>query len=281
MAALAVPDRFLRGGENLRVSQWNFTPVQTKVRRISLVQNDPSHITLSFSSVFCSSSSDSSNWLQLRAPRPCKTRKAFKVFCIVTDKLVGGAQLSASADQNLRRLILLRHAKSSWSDRSIKDHDRPLSKKGRKAAASIALKLRERAGWLPQLILCSDSTRTRETLEIMQQHSPELQGAEVHFLSSFYSVAALDGETLQHLQETICKYSKDDVKTITCMGHNRGWEEAATLLAGVHIELKTANAALLEAAGGSWREAFENAGVGGWKLFAIVKPDASLENVVS
>ena len=39
-----------------------------------------------------------------------------------------------------------------------------------------------------------------------------------------------------------------------CMGHNRGWEEAASQLCGVAVELKTANAALLEAPGGSWKE---------------------------
>jgi hypothetical protein len=38
------------------------------------------------------------------------------------------------------------------------------------------------------------------------------------------------------------------------MGHNRGWEEAASLLSGVSVELKTANAALLEAPGSSWQE---------------------------
>lgn len=39
-----------------------------------------------------------------------------------------------------------------------------------------------------------------------------------------------------------------------CMGHNRGWEEAASTFSGAHIELKTCNAALLEAAGKSWEE---------------------------
>ncbi|KAL2622368.1 hypothetical protein R1flu_002573 [Riccia fluitans] len=275
MAALAIQAPFVRGRNDL--SHWNFNPVQSKSCRISLVKRDSSHIALfSFSPVFSTSASNSTHWFQLRAPSRCETTREFKVYCVSTDKIVGGAQLRA--DQNLRRLILLRHAKSSWSDRSIKDHERPLSKKGCKAAASIALKLQQHLGWLPQLILCSNSTRTRETLEIMQQHLPQLEEAEVHFLSSFYSVAAMDGETLQHLQEIIYKYSKDDIQTIMCMGHNRGWEEAATLLTGIHVELKTANAALLEATGSSWQEAFENAGAGGWKLFAIVKPDASLDN---
>lgn len=38
------------------------------------------------------------------------------------------------------------------------------------------------------------------------------------------------------------------------MGHNRGWEEAASMFAGASIELKTCNAALLEATGKSWEE---------------------------
>jgi hypothetical protein len=38
------------------------------------------------------------------------------------------------------------------------------------------------------------------------------------------------------------------------MGHNRGWEEAASTLTGASVELKTCNAALLEATGKSWEE---------------------------
>jgi hypothetical protein len=38
------------------------------------------------------------------------------------------------------------------------------------------------------------------------------------------------------------------------MGHNRGWEEAASMFSGASVELKTCNAALLETAGKSWNE---------------------------
>lgn len=190
-----------------------------------------------------------------------------------TEKTVGSRQPKES---NKRRLILLRHAKSSWADRSLKDHNRPLSKKGRLAAANIASKL-EKHSWMPELILCSDSQRTRETLEIMQAHYGDLTDAEVRFLGSFYSVAAMDGQTAQHIQENVLKFTRDDVTTIMCMGHNRGWEEAASHLCGVAVELKTANAALLEAPGGSWKEAFEKAGMGGWRLVGIMKPDSTFD----
>lgn len=44
------------------------------------------------------------------------------------------------------------------------------------------------------------------------------------------------------------------------MGHNRGWEEAASMFTGASVELKTCNAALLEATGKSWEEV--------WLLFS-------------
>ncbi|PIN20036.1 hypothetical protein CDL12_07272 [Handroanthus impetiginosus] len=174
-----------------------------------------------------------------------------------------------------RRLILLRHARSSWENRSLRDHDRPLSKSGRADAVKLSKKL-EQLGWIPELILSSDAQRTRETLKIMQEQVRAFLDAEVHFISSFYSVAAMDGQTAEHLQQAICQYSRDEILTIMCMGHNKGWEEAASMFSGASIELKTCNAALLEATGSSWEEAFSLAGFGGWKLHGIVKPDTDI-----
>ncbi|RDY00666.1 putative protein, chloroplastic, partial [Mucuna pruriens] len=175
------------------------------------------------------------------------------------------------SDSVSRRLILLRHAKSSWENRSLRDHDRPLSKSGKEDAVRISLKLQQ-LGWIPELILSSDAARTKETLRIMQEQVQELVEAEVHFVSSFYSIAAMDGQTAEHLRKVICRYSKDEILTVMCMGHNKGWEEAASMLSGASVELKTCNAALLETAGKSWDEAFATAGFGGWKLQGIVTP---------
>ncbi|EPS67529.1 hypothetical protein M569_07243, partial [Genlisea aurea] len=171
-----------------------------------------------------------------------------------------------------RRLILLRHARSSWEQRSLKDHDRPLSKSGKADAVKLSQKL-ERLGWIPELILSSDAERSKETLRIMQEQVRAFVKAEVHFISSFYSIAAMDGQTAEHLQRMICKYSTNQILTVMCMGHNKGWEEAASMFSGASIELKTCNAALLEATGRSWEEAFSMAGYGGWRLQGIVKPD--------
>ena len=48
----------------------------------------------------------------------------------------------------------------------------------------------------------------------MQEQIPKLESVEVHFLGSFYSVSAMDGQTAQHLKETICKYAGDNISTV-------------------------------------------------------------------
>jgi phosphohistidine phosphatase len=64
----------------------------------------------------------------------------------------------------MKTLYLLRHAKSSWDDASLADHDRPLAPRGRRATKLLVGYLREE-GIAPQLVLCSSARRARETLE--------------------------------------------------------------------------------------------------------------------
>lgn len=61
-----------------------------------------------------------------------------------------------------KRLILTRHAKSSWDDPMTADHDRPLNERGKSAATDLGNWLASR-GYLPDEVLCSDALRTRET----------------------------------------------------------------------------------------------------------------------
>jgi phosphohistidine phosphatase len=63
-----------------------------------------------------------------------------------------------------RRLYVLRHAKSSWDDPGQYDHDRPLAPRGRRAVNVLAEYVAAN-DIRPELVLCSSSRRTRETLE--------------------------------------------------------------------------------------------------------------------
>jgi phosphohistidine phosphatase len=63
----------------------------------------------------------------------------------------------------VKRLWLLRHAKSSWDQPSLADPDRPLAPRGRRAADVLAAHLAA-AEVRPTVVLCSSSLRTRQTL---------------------------------------------------------------------------------------------------------------------
>jgi len=63
-------------------------------------------------------------------------------------------------------LSLLRHAKSSWADPELDDHERPLSKRGAKAIPALAKFIRQEK-LRPSLALCSDAMRTRATLALL------------------------------------------------------------------------------------------------------------------
>lgn len=65
--------------------------------------------------------------------------------------------------------------------------------------AQVAEKLAER-GWLPDLIMSSDSTRTQQTLETMSATVAAFGAADAHFRGSLYTFAALDGQLRAHLQ---------------------------------------------------------------------------------
>jgi phosphohistidine phosphatase len=63
-------------------------------------------------------------------------------------------------------LSLLRHAKSAWDDPKLRDIERPLNERGRDAAPRMGAFMAEK-GLVPELILCSPSVRTRQTLDLV------------------------------------------------------------------------------------------------------------------
>ena len=147
-------------------------------------------------------------------------------------------------------LSLLRHAKSSWDDQTLADHDRPLAPRGRRAAKVIAKHL-GRKGISPELVLCSPSTRTRQTLKRL---SPGLgKNAEVQIEPELYAAQARD--LLDVLQKV-----PDEVESVMLIGHNPGIQDLALSLASagskiprLRSKFPTAALATFEL-NGTWRE---------------------------
>jgi phosphohistidine phosphatase len=121
----------------------------------------------------------------------------------------------------MKRVYLLRHAKSSWKDRSLPDRDRPLAGRGRRAAKAMARHL-EAEGVRPDLVLCSPARRTRETLERVESALGD--GVEARVDEALYG--ASESELLAHL-----KALPEEVGSVMLIGHNPALEELALALA--------------------------------------------------
>jgi phosphohistidine phosphatase len=160
----------------------------------------------------------------------------------------------------VKRLYLLRHAKSSW-DEPLADADRPLAPRGRKAAKRIAGYV-EREGIRPDLVICSTAVRARQTLERV---APALGEPEVTFDERLY--AASEGQLLARLREVPAS-----VESVLLVGHNPGTAQLLALLAGsgrpLPVEVPTGALASLSFSGAAWWEL----GPGDASLDAFVVP---------
>lgn len=160
----------------------------------------------------------------------------------------------------LRRIVIVRHAKSDWAAGAETDHQRPLNDRGRREAPETARILKQK-GWAPSVVLSSDATRTRETWACMATELPAPD--RVEYFESLYHAG----------REAACVALAlaDELNTtgvVMLVGHNPGWEEMASDVSGVHVTMKTAYAALLEAEADSFRAAL----AGRMKLVELVSP---------
>ncbi|MGX1542340.1 SixA phosphatase family protein [Streptomyces adustus] len=151
----------------------------------------------------------------------------------------------------LRRLVVLRHAKSAWPE-GVSDHRRPLAPRGRRDAPAAGRALAE-ADFLPDLALCSPALRARQTWDLAAaewgtpppvRYDPRLYGAGAP-------------ELLDVVRET-----PPEIETLLLVGHNPGLEELVLDLADdgldgaleeVRAKFPTSAIAVLAWYGSTWR----------------------------
>jgi phosphohistidine phosphatase len=165
----------------------------------------------------------------------------------------------------MRRLLLLRHAKSASPD-GVRDHERPLAPRGRKAAPLMAAYLRDEQ-LFPDLALVSSSRRTRETWDLVR---PALGEVETRFEPRIYE--APSERLLAVLREV-----PPSVRTLMIVGHNPGSADLARLLIGhgdryayarMAHKFPTAGLAVIDFATDGWAEVKP----GGGRLDRFVTP---------
>lgn len=127
----------------------------------------------------------------------------------------------------LRRLTLLRHAKSSWAEPNVADRDRPLNERGERDAPMMGRRLRAR-GARPTLMLTSPALRARRTAQIIAR--------EINYPQEFLQREA--GLYLASPDEIIAVIARQDdaFRDLVVCGHNPGLTELANRLTGAGID---------------------------------------------
>lgn len=150
----------------------------------------------------------------------------------------------------MRWLYLLRHAKSSWDDPELSDVDRPLAARGRRDADAMAAHLHNE-GIVPEVVLCSSSKRTRQTLKPLR---PFLGASRIVVDDALYgasadrllrSVHALDDE----VSSALVIAHAPGIRDLTLLLVGKGDEEA---LARVQEKFPTGALAALALESGGW-----------------------------
>ncbi len=164
----------------------------------------------------------------------------------------------------MKRLYLFRHAKAAPDD-GAGDHERPLTGRGRRNAPEMGREI-ARQGYRPDLVLCSTSRRTTETLELsLPFFTPE---PEVRFEPGLYHAAAGDILARAGLID-------DRFESVLFVGHNPGMEDLALRIAGpskigrrIAGKFPTAAFVAFESGATTWRSAIR----GEWTPLALLLP---------
>ena len=113
----------------------------------------------------------------------------------------------------MKKLILMRHAKSGWDDPTLDDHDRPLNQRGRLAATLMGAFLADTA-LVPDLALVSSAARTQETWARMALDRPAIVKPDLYLAGPLAIIGAAQAV-------------EDATQTLLVLGHQPGMEDAA------------------------------------------------------
>ncbi|HEU4508152.1 MAG TPA: histidine phosphatase family protein [Pyrinomonadaceae bacterium] len=150
----------------------------------------------------------------------------------------------------MKTLYLLRHAKSSWNDSSLRDFDRPLNERGKADAPVIGKHLASENLSHP-LVICSPAVRTRETAELV------LTNANLHVEPRFDD--RIYEASLRDLLQVVSDLD-DEKQTAILIGHNPGFEELLSFLTGETRPMPTCALAKVVFDVVSWKDIKANDG---------------------
>jgi phosphohistidine phosphatase len=144
----------------------------------------------------------------------------------------------------MKTLLILRHAKSSWSHDSLSDHDRPLNKRGERDAPRMGELILDR-GLVPDLIISSTANRAHTTATVVAEtcgFQHDIVFTEALYLSRLPTYQSI-------LQQT-----SDIHQCVMVVGHNPEMEAMVEALTGRYQRMPTAALAQVTIGIESWSE---------------------------
>jgi phosphohistidine phosphatase len=144
----------------------------------------------------------------------------------------------------MKTLLVLRHAKSSWNDPALDDHERPLNKRGRQDGPRMGELMREH-GLVPDVVISSDALRARLTAEAVAEAAR--YAGEILLDPHLYMACPAD---ILSLLRAVQK----NPETVMIVGHNPGFEELVEQLTGERQDLPTAALAQIVLPIDQWRD---------------------------
>lgn len=148
----------------------------------------------------------------------------------------------------MKTLLILRHAKSSWDNTHLADHDRPLKKRGRRDASRIG-RLLDDEELIPDLIISSSAKRAMTTAKAAARDSG--YSGDLLVTRHFYHA---DPESYFDVLRDI----SDEFSRVLIVGHNPGMEELLEEITGSYERMPTAALAHVVVSIDSWRQLDES-----------------------
>ncbi|TVQ49603.1 MAG: histidine phosphatase family protein [Saprospirales bacterium] len=113
----------------------------------------------------------------------------------------------------MKKLIVIRHAKSSWSNSQLLDINRPLNNRGQRDAPLMA-KLISRECEAPEIILCSSSKRTKQTVKYFSDEWG-LENEKIQYMDALYHAST--DQLMYHIRRI-----EENLESVALVGHNPG-----------------------------------------------------------
>lgn len=163
----------------------------------------------------------------------------------------------------MKRLYILRHAKSSWDEPDLSDFERPLNDRGERTAPAMG-RLISRRGLAPGIIISSPAVRARTTAELVKQGGSII--ADIRLDDRVYEASP---QTLLHVVSEL----DDRFDSAMIVGHNPGMEGFIRLLSGKEESMPTAALAVVNLKIDNWASIEPGSG----KLKTVIRPKEELK----